>query len=169
MFDVTQALARHRVRIGFIAAIAVFWLARPTMRSVEIGALVAFAGEALRIWSAGHLEKGREVTMSGPYRLMRHPLYVGSSIIGIGLAIASWSWIVAALVAVYLVSTIGAAIRREETHLTEKFGSAYPDYRDGRTPQTNRAFSVSRAVRNREYRAVAGLVAALALLAWKAL
>jgi protein-S-isoprenylcysteine O-methyltransferase Ste14 len=168
MFDVTQALARYRVRIGFIAAIAVFGLAQPTPRSLAIGALVSFVGEALRIWAAGHLEKGREVTMSGPYRLMRHPLYVGSSIIGVGLAIASASWVVAVLVTVYLVSTIGAAIRREETHLTEKFGSAYPDYRDGRT-QTIRAFSIARAVRNREYRAVGGLVAALALLGWKAL
>ena len=40
------------------------------------------AGEALRIWAAGHLEKGREVTASGPYRWTRHPLYLGSTIIG---------------------------------------------------------------------------------------
>jgi protein-S-isoprenylcysteine O-methyltransferase Ste14 len=169
MFDLTRALARYRVRIGFVAAIAAFGLAQPTGRSLAVGAIVAAVGEGLRIWAAGHLEKGREVTMSGPYRLMRHPLYVGSSIIGAGLAIASARWIVAALVAVYLASTIGAAVRREETHLTEKFGDAYPDYRGGRTPQPVRAFSVARAVRNREYRAVAGLVAALALLAWKAL
>jgi hypothetical protein len=65
--------------------------------------------------------------------------------------------------------TVGAAIRSEETHLTEKFGSAYPDYRDGRVAQDARRFSLERAMRNREYRAVAGLAGALALLLWKAL
>ena len=47
--------------------------------------------------------------------------------------------------------------------------SAYPAYRDGRRLDVERRFSLARAMRNREYRAVGGLVAALALLAWKAL
>ena len=33
--------------------------------------------------------------MSGPYRFTRHPLYLGSTIIGVGLAIASASVVVA--------------------------------------------------------------------------
>ena len=73
------------------------------------------------------------------------------------------------LVVAYLVLTYGAAIRSEEAHLTEKFGSAYPEYRDGRAPEAIRRFSVDRAIRNREYRAVAGLLAVLALLAAKVL
>src|SRR5205823_10451638 len=79
----------------------------------------------------GHLEKGREVTMTGPYRFTRHPLYLGSTIMGVGLAIAAHSVIVAALVLGYLAVTLAAAIGREEEHLTEKFGAAYPAYRDG--------------------------------------
>ena len=86
-----------------------------------------------------------------------------------GFAIACSTMATALLVLVYLVLTVGAAIRSEETHLTEKFGSAYPDYREGRRPDDVRRFSVARAMRNREYRAVAGLAAALALLLWKAL
>jgi protein-S-isoprenylcysteine O-methyltransferase Ste14 len=162
-------LARYRVRLGFVAAIAALWLSRPTALSVAIGAAVAAAGELLRIWAAGHLEKGREVTVSGPYRVTRHPLYVGSAVMGLGFAIASNSVWTAAIAAGYLALTIGAAIRREEHHLTEKFGSAYPEYRQGRLPDVERRFSASRAVRNREYRAAAGLVAVLALLLWKAL
>jgi protein-S-isoprenylcysteine O-methyltransferase Ste14 len=169
MSDVTQLLARFRVRLGFIAAALAFALAQPTPRSLLIGTLVTLIGETLRIWAAGHLEKGREVTASGPYRLTRHPLYVGSSIIGLGFAIASARVIVFVLVLLYLALTIGAAIRREESHLTEKFGSAYPEYRDGRTSDDARRFSLQRAFRNREYRAVLGLTVALALLAWKAL
>jgi protein-S-isoprenylcysteine O-methyltransferase Ste14 len=169
MSDVVRALARYRVRIGFVAAIAAFWLAHPTPRSLAAGALVAGIGEALRIWAAGHLEKGREVTASGPYRFTRHPLYVGSALIGLGFAIASASVAAAAIVIVYLVLTTSAAIRSEESHLTEKFGAAYPDYREGRAQGIDRRFSVRRAARNREYRAVAGFAAVLALLAWKTL
>lgn len=162
-------LARRRVPLGFISAAVALWLARPTPTTLAAGAAVACAGEALRIWAAGHLEKGREVTASGPYRFTRHPLYVGSTLIGIGMAIASASLVVAALAAVYLLVTLSAAIRSEEHHLTEKFGAAYSDYRAGRMREGRQRFSAARAWRNREYRALAGLGAALALLAWKTL
>ena len=164
----TRFLARYRVRLGFVAALAALWLATPTPTTVIIGGVLTLVGETLRVWAAGHLEKGREVTASGPYRLTRHPLYVGSSIIGVGFAIASASVIVAGLVIVYLVLTIGSAITREESHLTEKFGAAYPEYRDGRTDAVRR-FSLARVQHNREYRALLGLALALALLTWKAL
>ena len=163
------ALARRRVPLGFLCAVVALWLSRPTARSLAIGGSVAALGELLRIWAAGHLEKGREVTVSGPYQFTRHPLYVGSTLIGAGIAIASASLVVAALTAAYLGATLSAAIRTEERHLTDKFGDAYPEYRDGRAPSASRRFSASRAMRNREYRAIAGLALALALLAWKTL
>jgi len=144
------------------------WLAEPTPRSVAAGAIVALVGEAVRVWAAGHLEKGREVTTTGPYRVTRHPLYLGSTIIGVGVAIASANAIVAALVLGYLVVTLTAAILTEESHLTRKFGAAYPEYREGRAPGAGGRFSFERVMRNREYRAVAGLTIAFALLWWKA-
>ena len=155
--------------LGFACSIVAIWLAQPTRQSITVGAAIALVGEALRIWAAGHLEKGREVTASGPYRMTRHPLYVGSTVIGIGVAVASASRIVAVLVAAYLALTLSAAIRTEEADLTSKFGSRYPQYREGLAPAANRRFSVQRAFANREYRAVAGLALALALLAWKSL
>ena len=161
-------LARRRVLLGFISGFAAILLSRPTRQTLLIGAVIAVLGEAIRIWAAGHLEKGREVTSSGPYRFTRHPLYLGSTIIGVGLAAASASVIVAVLVAVYLAVTLGAAIATEEAHLTEKFGAAYPAYREGRAAGERR-FSAARAMRNREYRAVIGLLLVLALLSWKAL
>jgi len=169
MSEVVRRLARYRVRLGFLAAAGAIWLARPTARSLAAGAAIAAVGEGLRIWAAGHLEKGREVTASGPYRLSRHPLYVGSVLIGLGFAVASASVAASILVLGYLTLTYGAAIRSEEAHLTEKFGAAYPEYRDGRSTAASRRFSLERVVRNREYRAVVGLLLVLALLAWKVL
>ena len=168
MTKLLRFLARRRVLIGFIAGLAAVWLSRPTRQTMLIGAIIAVLGEAIRIWAAGHLEKGREVTSSGPYRFTRHPLYLGSTIIGAGLAIASASVIVGVLVALYLAVTLSAAIATEEAHLTEKFGGAYPAYRDGRATGEHRRFSAARAMKNREYRAVIGLLAVLALLSLKA-
>jgi protein-S-isoprenylcysteine O-methyltransferase Ste14 len=169
MADVRHRLARYRVRLGFVVAAVALWLARPTTTSLTIGAGFAVMGEAIRIWAAGHLEKGREVTASGPYRLSRHPLYVGSALLAVGFAIASNNLIVVAIVIGYLATTYSSAIRSEEAHLTQKFGSAYPEYRDGRSAGVARRFSMRRAIANREHRAVLGLVLMLALLAWKTL
>jgi protein-S-isoprenylcysteine O-methyltransferase Ste14 len=161
-------IARLRVTLGFLFGLAALWLARPTTRSLAIGAAFAVFGEAFRVWAAGHLEKGREVTSSGPYAFTRHPLYVGSSLIGVGFAIASASVVVGIMVVAYLGVTLTAAVRTEEAHLTEKFGQKYPAYRDGRTTDVRRTFSFERVMRNREYRALAGLAIGMAVLAWKA-
>jgi protein-S-isoprenylcysteine O-methyltransferase Ste14 len=161
-------IARRRVAAGFVLGVVALWLAEPTTRSLAIGALVAGIGEAVRLWAAGHLEKGREVTSSGPYAFTRHPLYLGSSIIGGGVAIASARVVIAIAVAAYLLVSITAAIRTEEAQLTERFGQQYPAYRAGRTTAAARRFSVTRAMRNREYRAMLGLGVALGLLALKA-
>ena len=109
----TRLLARWRVTLGFAFAVLVLYLATPTPWSLAIGATVAVAGELVRLWAAGHLEKSKEVTQSGPYRYTRHPLYLGSSLIGIGMAIGSHHLVVASIVVAYLVLTLTAAMRSE--------------------------------------------------------
>ena len=164
MQPLLKRIARLRVPLGFVFGIVVLWLAHPTRPTLVIGGAIALCGELFRIWAAGHLEKGREVTISGPYRLTRHPLYLGSTLVGIGLAVAAANVVVAVIVVAYLAITLTAAIRTEEAHLTEKFGSAYPEYRAGKTASARRDFSLDRAMRNREYRAAVGVVMVLLLL-----
>ena len=162
-------LARRRVSLGFVSAIVTLVLARPTWDTWRTGLLIAVAGECLRLWAAGHLEKGREVTRSGPYRLLRHPLYAGSIVIAVGVAFASRSVAAAVLGAVYMGLTIAAAIHVEESHLRQAFGAAYEDYRAARAAPMRRRFSFARALRNREYRSVGGVIVGFALLALKIL
>jgi protein-S-isoprenylcysteine O-methyltransferase Ste14 len=169
----TIRLARLRVPLGFAFGALALYLAAPTARTLAAGGAVACVGEAIRIWAAGHLNKAREVTMSGPYRWAAHPLYVGSSVMGAGLAIAAGSLLVAALVAAYLVVTLTAAIRSEEALLRQRFGDEYDRYRGAASREATgagkgRRFSVRQALANREPRAVAGLLAAWLLLTWKA-
>jgi len=165
-------IARLRVPLGFSVALLTVWLADPTVGSLAVGGSLALAGEALRFWAAGHLNKSREVTVSGPYRWMAHPLYAGTVMIGVGIAIACRSVVLALSIAGYLAATLIIAARREELFLRAKFGAAYAKYRGDATastssaPDVHRRFSFARASANREYRAAVGLLIALAGLAW---
>jgi protein-S-isoprenylcysteine O-methyltransferase Ste14 len=168
MPDLAARLARVRVPVGFGASILALVLAHPTWRSIVAGLSLALVGEAIRVWAAGHLEKGREVTSSGPYRFTGHPLYVGSTLLGMGFAVASRSVIVGVMAVLYLGLTLGAAICSEEAGLRAKFGGAYDAYRAGRVRDSARSFSLERAVGNGEHRAVAGVAGVMFLLAVKA-
>jgi protein-S-isoprenylcysteine O-methyltransferase Ste14 len=165
---VFDLLARWRTRLGLVFGVAALWFAQPTPGSIAIGTAIAAVGEALRIWAAGHLHKSREVTASGPYRLFSHPLYVGSSLLGVGLAVASASLLVTVLIVVYLGATIAAAVRTEEAFLRQQFGGAYERYKEGLASAPARRFSLERAIANGEHRTVAGVGAVVLLLALKA-
>ena len=162
-------VARLRVTVGFGVAAAAFWLARPSWLSLGVGATAAFVGESLRVWAAGHLEKGLEVTSSGPYRLMRHPLYVGSSLLGAGFAVAARHPVAAALVVAYLVVSLSVAVRLEEATLRVKFGDAYDRYLAGTGGGSHRPYSLDRARRNGEVQTILGVLGALTMLAMKVL
>ena len=164
-----RVLARWRVPLGFVAAALTLALASPTPRSLALGFVIAIAGELSRVWAAGHLEKSREVTRSGPYVYLRHPLYAGSSVIAAGIVVAASSMVVAMVAAVYMTSTIVAAVRTEEAFLRRTFGDTYDRYSSSTADPMPRRFSLERAMRNREYRAVIGLLAGFGLLSLRAI
>jgi len=165
---VIERIARLRVPLGFVFGLVVLFLARPTTSSLATGGLVALAGESLRVWASGHLNKGREVTTSGPYRWLAHPLYVGSSLLGLGLAIASGSGMAAVVILVYLGVTLTAAIRSEEAFLRRTFGDSYDQYRSGTIDAVGR-FQLAQAMANKEHRTVLGVLLVLLVLLAKAL
>ncbi len=165
---VLAVIAKLRVALGFTCGAFVLWLSDPTPQTIMAGAPIALCGELVRIWAAGHLNKSREVTASGPYRWMSHPLYVGSTLMGIGLAVAAGDLFVALMIVLYLVVVLTAAIKSEEAHLRRIFGDQYDLYRQTGRVDTQRRFSFDRAMENREYRAIIGLALAVLLLTWKA-
>ena len=68
-----------------------------------------------------------ELVTSGPYQLVRHPIYSGILFAGVGTAVAlSWMWLIAMLLAgIYFIYS--AIV--EERYLTEQFPDTYPTYR----------------------------------------
>ena len=158
---------------GYLAFALVLVVARPTLESLLVAAPIALAGEALRIWASGHIEKTLALATGGPYAHTRNPLYVGSALLALAAGVATASpWAVAALMA-YLALFYPSVIREEAAFLRTKFGAEYaqwerdvPLFIPRPTPGGPRAsrFLWSRVSRNREWRTLAALPLAFALL-----
>jgi protein-S-isoprenylcysteine O-methyltransferase Ste14 len=105
----------------------------------SIGAAMVVVGLGFAIWARYHLgrnwsgvitlKEGHELIRTGPYHLVRHPIYSGLILAIAGSAIARGG--LGALLAVGLVVySFLRRVRTEESWMEETFGSAYDDYRD---------------------------------------
>lgn len=159
--------------LGYLVGAAALLLARPQPRSLLLGVPLAVLGEALRIWSSGHIEKTRSLATGGPYAHTRNPLYLGSLLMAVGVAVASSSTWVVLVVAAYLVAFYPAVMREEAAFLRERFTAEYdtwaaavpillPRLTPGGPSATR--FEWRRVWANREWRAALALPAVVALL-----
>jgi protein-S-isoprenylcysteine O-methyltransferase Ste14 len=82
----SETIARFRVPVGWLLGLLALWIARPRGDYLLAGVLVAAAGEGIRLWASGYLEKDRQLTTAGPYAWTRNPLYLGSFFVGVGFA-----------------------------------------------------------------------------------
>jgi protein-S-isoprenylcysteine O-methyltransferase Ste14 len=81
-----------------------------------------------RNWGSPMTQKDEpELVTSGPYHLVRHPIYSGIVIAGFGTAVAlSWMWLIATILAgIYF----GYSATVEERYMTEQFPDVYPIYK----------------------------------------
>lgn len=167
---------RIRVPLGFAFAALYLWLARPTPLFMALSLILVIPGIWLRAYASGYVKKNTELTVTGPYAFTRNPLYLGSTLIAFGFALAARSiWIVLALAALFAVIYI-PVIRSEEAFLR----SAFPEFDDyaARVPRLlprlspassskreRGAFSPELYQKHREYNALIGAVAIYAALA----
>lgn len=167
---------RWRVRLGYPVAVGVLWFARPTPRSILLGALVGALGLWLRAYAAGYLHKQEVLTVTGPYAYTRNPLYLGSALLALGAGIATRSWISASILLVYFAIFYSMVMRREETELQVRHGAAFEEYAravplfiprlnavklSGASPGS---FSFTQYKKNHEWQAAVGFLLLLAVL-----
>lgn len=169
--------ARYRVRLGYLLAVVVLFLARPTPRSILLGAAVGLIGLSIRAYAAGFLRKQEVLAMTGPYARTRNPLYFGSSILAAGAAVAMHSWWAAVLLIVYFTLVYSFVMRREEMELRQQHGAAFDEYAGAvplflprltgaaRPVGASGGFSWQQYKRNHEYRAAFGFLLLLIVLA----
>ncbi len=165
--------SRLRVPAGYLLGILVLALARPTPASLAAGAATGLAGEALRLWASGHIDKTRALATGGPYAHTRNPLYLGSLVMAVGIAVAAASGWAALAVAAYFAAFYPSVMREEARFLRERFAREYADWAaevplflPRLAPAGPRAtsFAWERVRRNREWRTALALPALAALL-----
>ena len=116
------------------------WIGQPLSDILfAVGCLAVVAALALIIVSIRTLRRhgttemphraSEHLVTAGPFGLTRNPIYLGDTLlmIGIGLAAGIWWFILLALVAAFATQKL--AIEREERHLEGRFGKRYRDYR----------------------------------------
>ncbi|MBN2055336.1 isoprenylcysteine carboxylmethyltransferase family protein [bacterium] len=164
--------SRIRVRGGYLLAAALLLAADQPLWPA--GLVITSLGLLIRIWAAGYLVKNKELSTMGPYGVVRHPLYLGSFLIGLGLTSAVGSCV---LTAVYLVSfgiIYHLTMLVEETRMEKLFPDQYQIFHnstgrlmprlDAFRRVTWRSWRPANLVKNREYRQILGSLAILVLL-----
>jgi protein-S-isoprenylcysteine O-methyltransferase Ste14 len=137
--------ATRRIPLNGVTAIAVVILVRvlrggslavhsPVLGA--IGAALFVSGLALAIWARLHLGENwgmpmtqkdePELVTSGPYSVVRHPIYSGLLLAFLGTALANN--LLGLVITAVLVAYFAYCARIEERNLTASFPTAYPQY-----------------------------------------
>src|ERR1035441_3922948 len=119
-----QVARRIRVPLGFLtAAVFLVEVARrpPHLSAIAWSLALVLPGLALRAAASGTVKKNQELTVSGPYAYTRNPLYLGSTLIAGGFAVALLSWPVALLLAIGFAAIYIPVIASEERFLRATF------------------------------------------------
>ena len=123
-------LRSQRLRLTWLLAFPFLYLSRPSAGVLLAGALISLSGLCLRARAAGFILKDRELARGGPYGRLRHPLYLGTFLIGAGFSVAGGIWWFLVGYAGLFVWMSRRTIRAEEAYLVRRFGEDYESYRD---------------------------------------
>src|SRR5580658_2314558 len=179
MAEWSKIARRIRVPLGFLFAVLYFWVARPTWRSMALGAIVVVPGLVIRALASGHVRKNESLATSGPYAYTRNPLYLGSLLMGVGFAVAARSWAVGVALLVMFFAIYVPVIRDEEAFLRRTFPE-FEEYarrvprmvprmlpkigRGSNEQKSSDGFSFDLYLQHREYNALLGALAMVAAL-----
>jgi len=136
------------------------------------GLALVLIGLSIRSWAAGVIKKTKVLATTGPYKLCRHPLYLGSLLMMLGFCIIVSNLLDACIVFGPVLVIYILTMRREERRLVERHGDAWTQYAAA-VPRlipyrllTNlqTEWSLGQWLNNREYNAAVTAIAALACL-----
>lgn len=115
-----------------LLALALWW-ASPAPADLMLGVPLVVLGGGVRAWGAGHLVKTDELTLTGPYAYLRHPLYLGTLLVGLGFSLLVGGGVGLAVALAFAAWFFLAYFPRKESaegaRLVERYGEAYARYR----------------------------------------
>jgi protein-S-isoprenylcysteine O-methyltransferase Ste14 len=133
-------LFRHRTLLPLPIAAAILAIPAPPVSNplllMTSGVLVTGIGEAIRVWAVHHIgaisrtrsDRIGPLVDSGPFAIVRNPLYLGNIALWAGFALtARVVWLVPVIV-VLLAAEYHAIVRWEERLLESRLGGAYREY-----------------------------------------
>ena len=132
-------LFRHRTWLPLPIVAVLMMVPSPgaSLIAVLAGAATVAIGETVRLWAVRHIgvisrtrsDRLGPLVRSGPFGLVRNPLYVGNLLLWIGFAIsAGMLWFVP-IILVVVGAEYHAIVRWEEGHLEERLGESYRTYK----------------------------------------
>jgi len=117
-----------RQGIGLLLVAVCAYFAELDKGTVVAGFVMAILGQIFRIYAAGYIHKNKQLASTGPYALVRHPLYLGNFLILIGFALAAANLYVAAGVVVFFLIWYPAAISYEDNKLENIFEDEWREW-----------------------------------------
>ena len=139
MSNISNIFFKYRsyTPIPFLLLMLIF--AEPSVMSMIIGFAIALVGELIRFWGvswAGSETRttgevgGTYLIISGPFALVRNPLYVGNILLYTGIGIMSWSLFPYLQIAAVMFFAVQYhfIVLEEEKYLEEKFDDAFKEY-----------------------------------------
>ena len=101
-----------------------------------LGIGIALLGASIRLWGTKHIgrrmpwvkKKEKILIKTGPYAMVRNPLYIGNLFIATGLSIVSELIWMVPFVILYLLIFYHLVVLHEERKLSERWGGEYATY-----------------------------------------
>lgn len=174
----------ERLRGAWLLALPFLFLSKPTPALLLVGGLISLMGLLLRVVAAGSILKDERLADGGVYARLRHPLYVGSFLLGLGLSVAGGRWWFPLAFSALFGWIYSLTIRAEENELELRFGEIFrsyrakvpayfPRFRPYHSVDPSQGFRVGLYLRNKEWQAALGagvgyavLMARMILLGW---
>lgn len=103
----------------------------PGLAVQALGFVLVVLGTLWRLWTTAFIAGRKDVQLveEGPYARCRHPLYLGSLVAGLGLALTTRSVVLMLALPAALVLLHGSALHREEAFLAARHGQSWQAYR----------------------------------------
>lgn len=175
-----KRLRRPRFILIYPLGACFFLVGHVTEVTLRVGIALIVTGEAIRCWANGYVGQskvnqggsGRLIT-AGPYAFVRHPLYLGTFLIGSGFAFAIGNLWLGLAAAVCFLAAYRSKIAQEEKLLAEECGPEYSLYRasvpsllPSRFPYRHRSgrWSWSGVLASKEWKTVVWLIIFVVLL-----
>src|SRR5215208_1425218 len=132
-------LFRHRTSLPVPIALTIVLVpveASARLALVITGVVITALGEALRLWGVHHIgvisrtrsDRLGPLVASGPFAILRNPLYVGNIALWVGFALTARLVWLAPVIVVLLGLEYHAIVRWEEQLLESRLGEAYRAY-----------------------------------------